>query len=72
MIITDFIMTSVENIQQFQKIANDNSMHSFTIISIEDTDNKYKKMTFSFDSKRVAYLITDIYYAGKKAGILHF
>ena len=70
MIITDFIITSVDNIQQYQKIAKDNMMHSFTIISIEDTDNDYKKMTFSFDGKGIAYLMTDIFYAGKKAGIL--
>jgi hypothetical protein len=72
MIITDFIMTSVDNIQQYQKIAKDNMLHSFTIISIEDTDNDYKKMIFSFDSARIAYLMTDIFYAGKKAGILQF
>ena len=72
MIITDFIMTSVDNIQQYQKIAKDNMMHSFFIISIEDTDNDYKKMTFSFNSKRISYLMTDIFYAGKKAGILEF
>ena len=70
MIITDFIMTSVDNIQQYQNIAKDNKMHSFTIISIEDGGFGYKKMTFSFDAKRIAYLITDIFYAGKKASIL--
>ena len=72
MIITSFIITSVENIKQYQDIADKNILHSFTIISIEDTDNDYKKMTFSFDGKRIAYLMTDIFYAGKKAGILEF
>lgn len=72
MIITDFIITSVDNIQRYEEIAKDNMMHSFTIVSVEDTDNDYKKMTFSFDGKRIAYLMTDIYYAGKKEGILEF
>jgi hypothetical protein len=70
MIITNFIITSVENIQHYQKIANDNKFHSFTIISINDTDTvDYKKMTFCFDSKDIAYIMTDIFYAGKRAGI---
>ena len=70
MIITNFIITSVENIQHYQKIANDNKFHSFTIISINDTDRvDYKKMTFSFDSKDIAYIMTDVFYAGKSAGI---
>lgn len=72
MIITDFIITSVENIQRYKEITKDNMMHSFTIVSVENTDNDYKKMTFSFDSTRIAYLMTDIFYAGKKAGILEF
>jgi len=70
MIITNYIIASVENIKQYKDIADKNMLHSFTIISIEDTDNDYKKMTFSFDSARIAYLMTDIFYAGKKAGIL--
>ena len=72
MIITNYIITHPENIKQYQDIADKNMLHSFTIISIEDTDNDYKKMTFSFDGKRIAYLMTDIFYAGKKAGILQF
>jgi len=72
MIITDFIITHPENIKEYQDIADKNMLHSFTIISIENTDTDYKKMRFSFDSERIAYLMTDIFYAGKKAGILQF
>jgi hypothetical protein len=72
MIITDFILTHPENIKEYQDIADKNMLHSFTIISIENTDTDYKKMRFSFDSERIAYLMTDIFYAGKKAGILEF
>jgi len=70
MIITNYIITSVDNIQHYIKIANDNMFHSFTIISINNTDRvDYKKMTFCFDSKDIAYIMTDIFYAGKSAGI---
>lgn len=72
MIITNYIITHPENIKQYQDIADENMLHSFTIVSVEDTDNDYKKMTFSFDSERIAYLMTDIFYAGKKAGISQF
>jgi len=72
MIITDFILTHPENIKEYQDIADKNMLHSFTIISIENTDTDYKKMRFSFDSERIAYLMIDIFYAGKKAGILEF
>jgi len=72
MIITDFIITHPENIKEYQDIADKNMLHSFTIISIENTDTDYKKMRFSFDSERIAYLMTDIFYVGKKAGILEF
>ena len=72
MIITDFIITHPENIKEYQDIADKNMLHSFTIISIENTDTDYKKMRFSFDSERIAYFMTDIFYAGKKAGILEF
>jgi hypothetical protein len=70
MIITNYIITSVDNIQHYIKIANDNMFHSFTIISINNTDRvDYKKMTFCFDSKDIAYIMTDVFYAGKSAGI---
>ena len=72
MIITNYIITHPENIKQYQDIADKNMLHYFTIISIENTDTDYKKMRFSFDSERIRYLMTDIFYAGKKAGILHF
>ena len=72
MIITNYIITHPENIKQYQDIADKNMLHYFTIISIENTDTDYKKMRFSFDSERIAYLMTDIFYAGKKAGILEF
>ncbi len=72
MIITNYIITHPENIKQYQDIADKNMLHYFTIISIENTDTDYKKMRFSFDSERIAYLMTDIFYAGKKAGILQF
>ena len=70
MIITDFIVTSADNIQHYQDIAKDNLMHSFNIVSIKDTtETDRKHMTFSYDSDRIAYLMIDIFYAGKKAGI---